>query len=110
MDNKDSTMWITGQVSLRDESLNLHVVTRPKDWSLLSLRTPVTITGTLEDPAVGIEPKGLARRVLGALALGTVAGPAAAILPLIETGSGGAKDPCNPSATAGAPPPPPARK
>ncbi|MBT9549983.1 MAG: AsmA family protein [Hydrogenophaga sp.] len=112
MDNKDSTLWITGQVSLRDESLNLHVVTRPKDWSLLSLRTPVTITGTLADPAVGIEPKGLAKRVLGALALGTVAGPAAAILPLIETGNTDAKDPCNPSATAGAPSPPaaPARK
>jgi len=103
MDNKDSTMWITGQVSLRDESLNLHVVTRPKDWSLLSLRTPVTITGTLVDPAVGIEPKGLIGRVLGALALGAVAGPAAAILPLMETGKGEAQDPCNTPAAAGAP-------
>lgn len=112
MDNQDSTIWITGQVSLRDESLNLHVVTRPKDWSLLSLRTPVTITGTLADPDVGIEPKGLIGRVLGALALGAVAGPAAAILPLIETGSGEARDPCNPPAAGGAPPSasPPARK
>ena len=105
-------MWITGQVSLRDESLNLHVVTRPKDWSLLSLRTPVTITGTLADPAVGIEPKGLIGRVLGALALGAVAGPAAAILPLMETGKGEAKDPCNPPVAAGAPrsPSPPVEK
>jgi uncharacterized protein involved in outer membrane biogenesis len=112
MDNKDSTMWITGQVSLRDESLNLHVVTRPKDWSLLSLRTPVTITGTLADPTVGIEPKGLIGRVLGALALGAVAGPAAAILPLMETGKGEAQDPCNPPAAAGAPrsPSPPVEK
>ena len=106
MDNRDSTMWITGQVSLRDESLNLHVVTRPKDWSLLSLRTPVTITGTLADPDVGIEPKGLVGRVLGALALGTVAGPAAAILPLLETGSGEAKDPCSARASVGSPPSP----
>ena len=103
IDNEDSTVWITGQVSLRDESLDLHVVTRPKDWSLLSLRTPVTVTGTLANPAVGIEPKRLAGRVLGALALGAAAGPAAAILPLLETGSARAKDPCNPPAAAGAP-------
>lgn len=101
IDNRDSTVWTTGQVSLRDESLNLHVVTRPKDWSLLSLRTPVTVTGTLSDPVVGIEPKRLAGRVLGALALGAAAGPAAAILPLLESGSANAKDPCNPPAAAG---------
>lgn len=37
IDNKDSTLWITGQVNLRDESMALHLVTQPKDWSLLSL-------------------------------------------------------------------------
>lgn len=107
IDNRDSTVWVTGQVSLRDESLDLHVVTRPKDWSLLSLRTPVTVTGTLADPVVGIEPKRLAGRVLGALALGAAAGPAAALLPLLETGSAAAKDPCNPPAAAGQPRSPP---
>ncbi|MDT4888036.1 hypothetical protein FQZ97_1245390 [compost metagenome] len=59
------------------------------------------MTGTLSDPAVGIEPKRLARRVLGALALGAAAGPAAAVLPLLESGSVEAKDPCNPPAAAG---------
>lgn len=96
VDNEDSTMWITGQVSLRDESLDLHVVTRPKDWSLVSLRTPITVTGTMANPNVGIEPQRLAGRLLGALALGAVAGPAAAILPLIEQGSKEGADPCNP--------------
>jgi uncharacterized protein involved in outer membrane biogenesis len=96
VDNEDSTMWITGQVSLRDESLDLHVVTRPKDWSLVSLRTPITVTGTMADPTVGIEPQRLIGRVLGALALGAVAGPVAAILPLIEQGSQEGADPCDP--------------
>jgi len=96
VDNEDSTVWITGQVNLSDESLNLHVVTRPKDFSLLSLRTPLTVTGTMASPTVGLEPEGLIKRVLGALALGTVAGPVAAILPLIEQGSEEGADPCNP--------------
>lgn len=97
VDNRDSTMWITGQVSLRDESLDLHVVTRPKDFSLVSLRTPLTVTGTMANPTVGIEPQRLIGRVLGALALSAVAGPVAAILPLIEQGSEKDADPCNPN-------------
>jgi AsmA family protein len=94
IDSADSTIRITGQVSLRDESLALRVVTRSHDWSPLSLRTPVTVTGTLADPRVGIEAQGLIGRVLGAVALGAVVGPAAAILPLIEQGSTSKVDPC----------------
>jgi uncharacterized protein involved in outer membrane biogenesis len=103
MDNADSTVWVTGRVSLLDESLDLHLVTRPKDFSLLSLRTPITVTGTLSKPSVGIQPQRLAGRVLGALALGAVAGPAAAILPLIEQGSKPGADPCNPVLVGAAP-------
>ena len=103
IDSVDSTIRITGQVSLRDESLALRVVTRSHDWSPLSLRTPVTVSGTLGDPQVGIEAKGLIGRVLGAVALGAVAGPAAALLPLIERGSTSAVDPCTVAAAPAAP-------
>lgn len=94
IDSADSSIRITGEVSLRDESLALRVVTRPHDWSPLSLRTPVTVTGTLADPQVGIESQGLVGRVLGAIALGVAAGPAAAVLPLIEQGTNSDNDPC----------------
>lgn len=104
IDNRDSTVRVTGNVNLRDESLALRVVTRPKDWSLLSLRTPITVTGSLGDPSVGIEPQRLAGRVLGAVALGAAAGPAAAVIPLMERGSKSEGDPCDPAAaTATAP-------
>lgn len=94
IDSADSTIRITGDVSLRDESLALRIVTRSHDWSPLSLRTPVTVSGTLADPQVGIEAQGLIARVLGAVALGAAVGPAAAILPLIEQGSTSKVDPC----------------
>jgi AsmA family protein len=103
IDSRDSTTHITGEASLRDESLALRVVTKPKDWSPLSLRTPVTVTGSLGQPKIGIEAKGLVGRVLGAVALGAVAGPAAALLPLIEQGSTNPVDPCTVAvASAGA--------
>lgn len=108
LDNADSTIWITGEVNLRNEQLDLRAITRPKDWSPLSLRTPLTVTGTLGDPNVGIETAGLVGRVLGALALGALAGPAAALIPLIEQGGGNVENPCAPGQTApppqGAPP------
>lgn len=94
IDSADSTIRISGQVSLRDESLALRVVTSSHDWSPLSLRTPITVSGTLADPQVGIEAQGLIGRVLGAVALGAAAGPAAALLPLIEQGSTSKVDPC----------------
>lgn len=98
IDNQDSTVRIAGQVNLRDETMALRLVTQPKDWSLLSLRTPITLSGTLGQPAVGIEGRGLAGRVLGALALGAAAGPAAAVLPLMERGSQTDGDPCTTAA------------
>lgn len=105
IDNRDSTVRITGNVNLRDETMALRLVTQPKDWSLISLRTPITVNGTLGKPAVGIEAKNLAGRVLGAVALGVAAGPAAAVIPLIEQGQKTeSEDPCNPTAAAPAAP------
>jgi AsmA family protein len=100
LDNRDSTVRINGQVNLNDESLALRLVTQPKDWSPLSLRTPVTVTGTLGDPDVGIEGRKLAGRVIGAIALGAAAGPAAAVIPLVERGQKQEGDPCDPKAAA----------
>jgi AsmA family protein len=97
LDNKDSTVRVSGQINLHDETLALRAQTRPKDFSPLSLRTPITVTGTLGAPQVGIEGKRLAGKVLGALALGMAIGPAAALLPLVDTGSEEEKrDPCDP--------------
>jgi uncharacterized protein involved in outer membrane biogenesis len=101
IDNRDSTVRITGNVNLRDETMALRLVTQPKDWSLISLRTPITVNGTLGQPAVGIEAKNLAGRVLGAAVLAAAAGPAAAVIPLIEQGKRAeGEDPCDPTAAA----------
>ncbi|WP_066271535.1 AsmA family protein [Hydrogenophaga palleronii] len=103
IDNQDSTVRITGSVNLRDESLALRLVTQPKDWSLLSLRTPITLNGSLGKPAIGIEGRRLAGRVLGAVALGVAAGPAAAVIPLMEQGQKNEADPCEAQASEAAP-------
>jgi len=110
IDNRDSTVRISGNVNLRDESMALRLVTQPKDWSLISLRTPITVNGTLGKPDVGIEARRLTGRVLGAVALGAAAGPAAAVIPLIEQGQKNTEDPCTTQAAASAATPPTNRK
>ena len=93
LDNADSTIRITGQIDLGSETMALRAVTRPKDFSPLTLRSPITVGGSLGNPVVGIEGKPLAIKLLGALALGAI-NPAAALLPLIDPGTHDAGDPC----------------
>jgi uncharacterized protein involved in outer membrane biogenesis len=94
IDNRDSTIRVAGAVNLRDETLELAARTRPKDFSPLSLRSPITVTGSFARPQFGVEGAKLAGRVLGAIVLGAVVGPVAALLPLADPGSRDAADPC----------------
>ncbi|MEO6363346.1 MAG: AsmA family protein [Caldimonas sp.] len=86
VNTKDSTVWIDGTVSLRDESLDLRAVVSPKDFSPFALRTPIRVRGTLGHPAVSVEMGKLAGKV-GAAALLALLNPLAAIIPFIDTGS-----------------------
>lgn len=85
LDNADSTLRVQGGASLRDEQLHLRLVAQPKDFSPLSLRTPVTVTGSFKQPAVGVEARGLLGRAAGAVLLGSLA-PPAALLAFVDLG------------------------
>ena len=84
---------MAGHVDLNDESLHLRVTIKPKDFSLFSLRSPLTITGTLAQPVVGVEGQALAGRALLAAALAVVA-PPAALLAFLDFGDAAKTDPC----------------
>ncbi len=45
-----TTIWIDGTASLQDETLDLRAVVSPKNFSPLTLRTPVHVKGTLQQP------------------------------------------------------------
>lgn len=102
-DNRDSTLRAGGQLNLRDETLAVRLVARPKDLSPLSLRAPVTLGGTLAQPAIGIDGRRVAGRVIGSVALGVLVGPLAALLPLVDPGEREPGDPCAAPAKPAAP-------
>jgi uncharacterized protein involved in outer membrane biogenesis len=93
IDNADTTVRIGGTINLRTEALGLVARARPKDVSPVSLRSPVTVTGTLDAPQIGVEGAKLTGRVLGAIALGSVF-PPLALIPLFDPGEKEQSDPC----------------
>jgi len=86
LDTADSTLWVDGSLSLATEALDLRVVTTPKDFSPLALRTPLHVRGTFADPSISVDKGRLGTR-LGAAALLALLNPLAAVIPLIDFGS-----------------------
>ncbi|MEO8123111.1 MAG: AsmA family protein [Burkholderiales bacterium] len=97
-DNRDSTVRLTGNLNLRDEAIALRATTSPKDFSLVALRAPVIVSGTLGAPHVEIDAAPVVARAAASIALGVLATPVAALLPLIDPGSKEEGDPCAMSA------------
>jgi uncharacterized protein involved in outer membrane biogenesis len=86
VDTTDSTVGVRGSVSLVDETLKLDVAVAPKDVSLLALRMPLKVRGTLANPVVSLDPKPLGVKAAVALGLGLAVGPAAVLIALVDGG------------------------
>ena len=86
LDTPDSTLWVDGTLSLATESMDLRVVTTPKDFSPMALRTPVHLRGNFANPSFSLEKRPLGLR-LGASALLAFVNPLAALIPLIDIGN-----------------------
>ena len=87
LNTTDSTVFVDGSVSLKTEAMDLRAVVSPKDFSPLTLRTPILVRGTLGDPAVSIEVGKLVGKAAAATLLGVLVAPLAAIVPFVDPGS-----------------------
>jgi len=95
VDTDDTYIGGEGAINLREETLDLRLVPLPKDVSILSLRGPLRVRGTFDEPQLGLEKRTLARKIGMALMMGLI-NPLAAIIPTIETGPGrDKKAPCS---------------
>lgn len=86
-DSTDTIIIGEGTISLRDETLDLYLRPRPKDRSLFSFRSPLIVEGSFKDPDFHPDMKRVGLRAALAVALGSIA-PPAALLATIETGPG----------------------
>ena len=85
VDTTDSAVWIEGSLSLATEALDLRAVVMPKDFSPLTLRTPLHVRGSFGKPEVSVEKGPLGVKLASAFLLGLI-NPLAALIPLIDPG------------------------
>jgi AsmA family protein len=85
IDTRDTTLLISGELSLAKESLALVVTAQPHDVSLFTLRSPLRIGGSFATPQVELDKSRIALRLAGAAALAALA-PPAALLALVDLG------------------------
>jgi uncharacterized protein involved in outer membrane biogenesis len=82
-DTPDALVNMDGTADMGSEKLDLTVRPHTKGLRLFSLRSPLYVRGTLKHPDVGVQKVPLLARGAGAVALGAVAAPAAALLALV---------------------------
>lgn len=87
LDTSDTVINGSGQISLKNETLDIVLRPEPKDKSILSLRSPLNIGGTFAAATAMPDRTALAGRAGLAIALGLV-NPLLALLATIETGPG----------------------
>ena len=101
LDTEDAVIDITGDVNLATEKLNLDIHPESKSLRIFTLRTPLYVQGTFKKPDVGVKAGPMAARAGAAVALGILATPLAALIPLLSPGTTEA-DACGPLLKAAA--------
>lgn len=86
IDTPVTLVLIDGNIDLGQEKLDLLLAAKPKNFSPLTVRSPIKVQGSFVDPKVRPEAVPIAARLLGSVALAFV-NPLAAILPYLDTGS-----------------------
>jgi uncharacterized protein involved in outer membrane biogenesis len=88
LDTTDAIVDINGTVNLSSEQMDLRVKPETKGLRLFTLRSPFYVRGTFKKPDLQLDKKVLAMKGGAAAALAIIAAPAAALIPLINTGPG----------------------
>jgi uncharacterized protein involved in outer membrane biogenesis len=76
----------SGGVNLKDEDIDLALKGKEKNISLVRIRSPVEIHGTLLHPAFGLKTANVVGQAGAAVALGTLLTPVATLLAFVDPG------------------------
>lgn len=88
IDTEEAVISASGTVNLATERLDLTLRPQTKALRIFSLRAPLYLRGSFDQPAVSVDKGVLALKAGSALALAALAAPLAALLPLVNTGPG----------------------
>ncbi len=86
LDTEDAVLYITGNIDLAQEKLDLTINPKTKGLRIISLRAPLYVTGDFKTPKVSVDKGVVALKSGGVVVLGVLA-PVTALLPLINVGT-----------------------
>ena len=86
VDTDQSILHLDGQVNLAQEQLDLKIDPYSKGLRLISLRSPLYVTGSFKNPEVHVDKGILALKAGSAIALAALAPIATALMPLANMG------------------------
>jgi len=86
-DTTDTVFNGAAKVNLASEGLDVYMRAEPKDKSILSLRSPLKVTGTFGALKPSLDKGALAKRAAAAVGLGAI-NPLLALFATVETGPG----------------------
>lgn len=87
LETDDTIVDITGTINLATEQMDLDIKPANKTVRIFTLRSPLYAKGTFKNPDVGVQGGPLIARAGAAVALGVIATPFAALLPLLNVGT-----------------------
>lgn len=87
LETEDAVVTMEGSVSLKNETIDLDVRPQNKTLRVFTLRSPLYARGTFRKPEVGVQGGPVAARAGAAVALGVIAAPLAALVPLLNVGT-----------------------
>jgi uncharacterized protein involved in outer membrane biogenesis len=96
LDTSEADVFGSGDLNLRNETLNFRLRTDAKHFSIGSLKTDIIIDGKLKSPSIAPAAGELAARAGAAVGLGILLTPLGALLPTIQFGTGPDND-CAPA-------------
>jgi len=76
----------SGTIDLRTETLDLSLEGKPKTFRLVRVKAPITLTGQILSPHVGIKAGRVPLQAAEAVGLAVVATPLAAVIPFLDPG------------------------
>ncbi len=86
LDTNDSLLVGNVVIDMKREVINAKLDAKPKDSSIFSAQIPITVSGKLKAPSVGLDTKKVGAKGVTAAVLGSLLTPLAAIIPFIEKG------------------------
>lgn len=86
LDTKDSLLMGNVNINMKKELISARLDAKPKDSSIFSAQIPITLSGPLKSPSLGLDGKKVGKKGTTAVILSSLLTPFAAILPFIEIG------------------------